>query len=132
MKRVARCCTKLSNEEVALKYKQLWLVESIFRSMKSLLQTRPIFHKCDETIRGHVFCSFLALLLRKELQDRLEKRGWANVEWADITQDLDKLQEIETVFSNKTFILRSETKGVAGKVVQASGATLPQTVREKE
>ena len=27
---------------------------------KHLLATRPIFHKLDETIRGHVFCSFLA------------------------------------------------------------------------
>jgi len=30
----------------------------VFRSMKSLLDTRPIFHKCDETIRGHVFVPF--------------------------------------------------------------------------
>ena len=52
----------LPSREVALKYKQLWMVEDVFRSMKSLLDTRPIFHKCDETIRGHVFCSFLALL----------------------------------------------------------------------
>jgi len=44
--------------------------------MKSLLDTRPIFHKRDETIRGHVFCSFLALLLRKELQEiRLARKG---------------------------------------------------------
>jgi len=48
------------------------MVEDIFRSMKSLLETRPIYHKRDETIRGHVFCSFLALVLRKELQDRLD------------------------------------------------------------
>jgi hypothetical protein len=33
------------------------MVEDVFRSMKSLLDTRPIYHKCDETIRGHVFCS---------------------------------------------------------------------------
>ena len=58
--------TNLSAKAAALKYKQLWMVESIFRSMKSLLETRPIFHKCNATIRGHVFCSFLALLLRKE------------------------------------------------------------------
>ena len=44
--------------------------------MKSLLQTRPIFHKRDETIRGHVFCSFLALVLRKELEDRLASKNW--------------------------------------------------------
>ena|GEM_PF-1920269 len=37
------------------------------RGMKSILDTRPIFHQRDETIRGHVFCSFLALILRKEL-----------------------------------------------------------------
>ena len=28
-----------------------------------MLETRPIYHKCDDTIRGHVFCSFLALVL---------------------------------------------------------------------
>lgn len=32
-----------------------------------------IFHQCDETIRGHVFCSFLALILRKTLLERLER-----------------------------------------------------------
>ena len=63
--------TDLPTAEVALKYKQLWMVEDIFRSAKTLLQTRPIYHKCDETILGRVFCSFVALVLRKELQDRL-------------------------------------------------------------
>jgi len=67
--------TDLPAREMALKYKQLWMVEEVFRSMKSLLDTRPIFHKCDETIRGHVFCSFLALLLRKELEDRWRARS---------------------------------------------------------
>jgi transposase len=75
--------TDLPASEVALKYKQLWMVEEMFRSMKSLLDTRPIFHQRDETIRGHVFCSFLALLLRKELQDRLTSKG-CDVEWADV------------------------------------------------
>ena len=37
--------------------------------------TRPIFHKLDETIRGHVFCSFLALVLKKALEDRLAAFG---------------------------------------------------------
>ncbi len=58
------------------------MVEDVFRSMKSLLDTRPIFHKCDETIRGHVFCSFLALLLRQELEERLARKEW-KLEWAD-------------------------------------------------
>ena len=43
--------------------------------MKCGLDTRPIYHKMDDAIRGHVFCSFLAILLRGELERRLEKRG---------------------------------------------------------
>jgi hypothetical protein len=52
-------------------YKQLWTVEQTFRTAKHLLATQPIFHKLDETIRGHVFCNFLALVLKKALEDRI-------------------------------------------------------------
>ena len=69
--------------------------------MKTLLETRPIFHKCDETIRGHVFCSFLALLLRKELQDRLEAQG-ETLEWAKLLRDLEALQYTEVEQSRET------------------------------
>lgn len=121
--------TELPAWEVALKYKQLWVVEDIFRSMKSLLQTRPIYHKRDETIRGHVFCSFLALVLRKELQDRLKRKGW-NVEWADVIRDLNQLQEVEIHIEGKAYVLRTEAKGTTGKVFQACGVALPPTLRQ--
>ncbi len=39
----------------------------MFRDVKSVVDTRPVFHKRDETIHGHVFCSLVALVLRKEL-----------------------------------------------------------------
>jgi hypothetical protein len=32
------------------------MVEDMHRTGKSVLETRPIYHKCDETIRRHVFC----------------------------------------------------------------------------
>jgi hypothetical protein len=37
-----RTNTRIPVEEVALKYKQLWQVESIFLSMKSMMRTRPV------------------------------------------------------------------------------------------
>jgi transposase len=92
--------------------------------MKSLLDTRPIYHKCDETIRGHVFCSFLALLLRKELQDRLERKEW-KLEWADVVRDLDNLNEMNIAINDKSFVFRGQTSGVTGKVFQACGVALP-------
>jgi len=67
--------TNFSAEHVALKYKELWQVEQLFRDVKSVLETRPVYHQKDENIRGHVFCSFLALVLRKELDRRLQKAG---------------------------------------------------------
>lgn len=121
--------TDLPTREVALKYKQLWMVETIFRSAKTLLETRPIFHKCDETIRGHVFCSFLALVLRKELQDRLEAKG-QDLEWADVIRDLDALQETVVEQQGKRFMLRSEARGTCGAVFQAVGVALPPTIRQ--
>jgi transposase len=123
-----RTNTELAAGEVALKYKQLWMVEDIFRSMKSLLETRPVYHKCDETIRGHVFCSFLALILRKELQDRWESKG-GSLEWADVIRDLDRLQEVEMSLDGKNYVVRTETKGTVGKVFQACGVALPPTLR---
>jgi transposase len=120
--------TDLPTDEVALKYKQLWMVEDVFRSMKSLLDTRPIFHKRDETIRGHVFCSFLALLLRKELQDRLGRKEW-KLEWADVVRDLDNLNEMKLAINDKSFVFRGQTSGVAGKVFQACGIALPPVLR---
>ncbi len=120
--------TKLSSAEIALKYKQLWMVERIFRDTKTLLETRPIFHKCDETIRGHVFCSFLALLLRKELDWDLDRYGY-KFEWADIKNDLKALQETRLEDNGKIVYVRSRTQGSCGKVFQAVGVALPPTLR---
>jgi hypothetical protein len=123
--------TDLSARDLALKYKQLFMVEDIFRSMKSLLETRPIYHKCDETIRGHVFCSFLALVLRKALEDLLEEKGHNALEWADIVHDLDQLIEMEIELSGKEFVVRSEVNGTVGKVFQALGVALPPKLAQR-
>jgi hypothetical protein len=117
-------------EMIALAYKELWMVETMFRTMKSILETRPIYHKCDETIRGHVFCSFLALLLKRALEERLEAKGetW---EWAEILRGLENLQEVEALFQGKRFVLRSQVLGDAHKAFMAAGVALPPTLREQ-
>ena len=113
---------------MALRYKDLLLVEDAFRTVKSILDTRPIFHQCDDTIRGHVFCSFLALVLLKELQDLLESRG-GPVEWKHLQDDLDELQELTLPLGEKTFVIRTPPVGEAGRAIQAVGAALGSSVR---
>lgn len=127
---VLRTNTELPTADVAIQYKQLWMVEHLFRDVKTLLSTRPIFHKCDDTIRGHVFCSFLALVIRHELQRRLEAHGAGHVEWAEMIRDLSRVRLVDVEASGKHFRLRTETRGHAGKVFQACGVALPPTVEQ--
>ncbi len=120
--------TKLAAREVALKYKELWMVEHTFRDMKSVINTRPIYHKRDETIKGHVFCSFLALALKKELNDRLASQG-LQLEWTDIKQDLKALQEVILDENNIKLAVRTECQGLCGKLFKATGVAVPPTIR---
>jgi hypothetical protein len=48
---VLRTNTVYNAETVAHVYKALWTVEDIIRASKSILETRPIYHKRDATIR---------------------------------------------------------------------------------
>jgi len=120
--------TDLPTENIALKYKELWQVERVFRDVKTMLHTRPVYHQKDENIRGHVFCSFLALVLRKELEHRLNAAGHV-FEWSDIKQDLKALQQVTVEENGKRFAIRSECKGVCGKVFQSVGVALPPTIK---
>jgi transposase len=121
--------TDLPAEQVALKYKELWQVEQVFRDIKSILETRPVYHQRPENIRGHVFCSFLALVLRKELERRLQETGHC-FEWADIKQDLKALQQVTINEEGKSLALRTECTGTCAKTFKAVGVAIPPTIRE--
>jgi transposase len=121
--------TDLPTDKVALKYKELWQVERVFRDVKTMLHTRPVYHHKDENIRGHVFCSFLVLVLKKELDRRLNTAGHV-LEWANIKQDLKALQQVTIEENGKRLAIRSECKGVCGKVFQSVGVALPPTIKE--
>ena len=126
---VLRTNTDLSPLDAMLCYKRLWMVERAFRTSKSLFATRPIFHKLDETIRGHVSCSFLALVLKKELEDRIANLGLAG-SWPDILADLDSLTETEVEQDGKRFLLRTPPRPAASLALRAAGVALPATVRQ--
>jgi transposase len=125
---ILRTNTELPAADVARQYKQLWMVEDVFRSVKTVLETRPIYHKVDETIRGHVFCSFLVLMLLKELESQLEVHNH-RFEWNDIKRDLIALQDIELELDEETDHLRTDLRGSAGEVLKAAGVAIPLSIR---
>jgi hypothetical protein len=127
---VLRTNTRLSALQVVLRYRNLLAVEDAFKTTKALLATRPIFHKTDAAIRGHVFCSFLALVLRKELIDRLAGRRLKALEWQRILDDLADLSEIEVEQDGRRARLRTAPGPTIDPLCRALGITLPPVFQE--
>ena len=100
---VLRTNSKRPTLEVAMRYRELWKVEQIFRTTKAVLETRPVYHASAAAIRGHLFCSFLALVLRKELQDRLQAAE-PDLEWQDVIADLDRVVETTVEQQGRRFV----------------------------
>jgi transposase len=127
---VLRTNTKLSALQVVLRYRNLLAVEDAFKTTKALLATRPIFHKTDAAIRGHVFVSFLALLLRKELIDRLAACRPKALEWQRILDDLADLSEVEVEQDGRRARLRTAPGPTIDPLCRALGITLPPVFQE--
>ena len=125
---VLRTNSRISPLLAMLRYRDLLRVEQMFRAAKSTLHTRPIFHSSDAAIRGHVFCSFLALVLRKELDARCRAAG-LQPEWDDVRRDLERLQRATIEQDGKTWELRTEATGTAAGIFKALRIALPPRVR---
>lgn len=127
---VLRTNTKLSALQVVLRYRNLLAVEDAFKTTKALLATRPIFHKTDAAIRGHVFVSFLALMLRKELIDRLAARRANTLEWQQIIDDLADLSQVEVEQDGRRALLRTAPGPTIDPLCRALRLTLPPVYQE--
>jgi hypothetical protein len=121
---VLRTNARITPLQAVLRYRDLLQVEELFRTAKALMRTRPIYHACDEAIRGHVFCSFLALVLRKELQTRCAGAG-IKPEWGDVLRDLDRLQRAVIESDGKTWWIRTEATGAVPVLMRALHVALP-------
>ena len=126
---VLRTNARVTPLQAMLRYRELLAVETLFRKTKGVLRTRPIYHSSDAAIRGHVFCSFLALVLQKELDSLCRAKG-VEVEWADLIRDLDRLQEATIEKDGKRITTRTQVTGQLGLVFQAAGVALPPHQRE--
>jgi transposase len=62
-------------EELWRMYMQLVEVEEAFRTQKSELKIRPIWHQMKDRVQGHILFSFLAYALWKTLQAWMERAG---------------------------------------------------------
>ncbi len=127
---ILRVNTKLTAPQAVLRYRHLLAVEDTFKTGKALLTTRPMYHKTDKGIRGHVFCTFLALLLRHELVSRLAPKPSKPIEWRQIVDDLTDLSHVEVEQDGKRAQLRTAPGPTIDRICRAIGITLPPVYEE--
>ena len=127
---VLRTNARVTPLQAVIRYRDLLQVESLFRAAKASFDTRPIFHQSDAAIRGHVFCSFLALVLAKELTRLCEAKG-LKPEWQPLLNDLDRLQQATIEKDGKAITTRTYVTGQVGNVFKAAGVALPINTDEQ-
>jgi transposase len=126
---VLRTNAKITPLQAVLRYRDLLLVEDLFRRTKAIMRTRPIFHSSDAAIRGHVFCSFLALSMQKHLDD-LSRQGGLVPEWKDLLRDLDRLQQIHIRHRGTDWLVRTDAAPAVTGLFRCAHLALPPRARQ--
>jgi hypothetical protein len=76
----------LSSVDVALGYKQLYQVENAFRTLKTTLELRPVYHRLEDRIRSHILLCWLALLLIRVMENQTGQT------WTKLRRILSRIQ----------------------------------------
>jgi len=92
--------------------------------LKSTLAVRPVFHRRDVNIIGHVFGAFLALRLEVALQKKLAAKGW-KLSWPSLLGDLAALKAVQITLDGRSYTIRTELEGDCYKGFQAVGLRPP-------
>ena len=126
---VLRTNAKVTPLQAVLRYRDLLQVEDLFRRTKAIMRTRPIFHSSDAAIRGHVFCSFLALAMQKHLDDLLRQAGLTS-QWKDLLRDLDRLAQVRIRHRGADWLARTDAAPAVAALFRAAHVALPPRARK--
>lgn len=112
----------LSAEDVALGYKNLLEAERGFRDMKSTLELRPVFHRLEPRIRGHVLLCWLALLLIRVAERR------TGLTWRRISIELGRVHAVTLTGSAGSVVHLTPLSTAQAGILAACQVPAPATV----
>ena len=95
-------------------YIMLTELESVFRSLKTDLGLRPVFHRVDRRVEGHLFISVLAYHFVHTLRLQLKAHG-VNDSWNTLRQSLATQRRVTVTMQRRD-----------GRAVHVRKATRPQ------
>jgi transposase len=108
--------TNLSPKEIIEQYHELWKVEESFRTIKSFLETRPMYHSSEERISGHMVMCYLSHVMLKTLELKLKQKN-INYSHEKIRDALKSLEYSEIKYGDEKFALRAKTEDMAKKIL---------------
>jgi hypothetical protein len=126
---VLRTNAKITPLQAVLRYRGLLQVENLFLRTKAIMRTRPIFHSSDAAIRGHVFCSFLALTMQKSLED-LARQAGVVPEWKILLRDLDSLQQVHMRHRGNDWLVRTDASKPLAELFRHAHIGLPPRAKQ--
>ncbi len=126
---VLRTKANVTPLQAVLRYRDLLQVENLFLRTKAIMRTRPIFHSSDAAIRGHVFCSFLALAMQKYLDD-LSIEADVTPEWKELLRDLDRLQQVRLQYRGADWLVRTDAGPTITALFRQAHVALPPRARQ--
>ena len=117
----------IPKEEAYKIYKQLWQIEDAFRSMKSNLKIRPIYHWTPKRIRGHILMCYMAFCLYKWMEKKLKQAG-LNITASAAIEKLSRVRSVTIETTKGPVKFRTEVKGETTELFRALGVKIPSVV----
>jgi len=75
-------------------------LEAVFRSLKTELGLRPVFHQITDRVTGHLFITVLAYHLVHTLRIRLKEKG-IQMNWESLRRQLAGQCQVTVAMQNK-------------------------------
>lgn len=122
----------LPTHEILDHYRHLYQVEHSFRTFKTHLETRPMFHWTPKRIEGHICLCYISYTVHNFLQQKL-KKGQINLSDKALRKALDGMQMSLIKSKNKQFYIRSNNKDPIPGVINRLGlAKIPNIITKSQ
>jgi transposase len=118
---------EITSEQVIGTYKMLWQIEESFRTLKSTLDIRPVYHWSERRIRGHIMMCFLSFYLMRVMQKILQD-CCIELSHEEIMDNLNEIRLIEMQTEGRKILMRTEIEGINNKILRALGVKIPSFI----
>ena len=111
--------TDLKESYAVSAYKEQWEIERSFRTIKSFLEIRPVFHRKSERIDTHVLVCVMSLLLSRIMENQAKRA----IE--SITRDLDYPDVVPIHLEDRLVFVSSDNR-MASDILRTLGVPYPK------